>query len=240
MGHLPFNKGYDLQNGIQRGAMGLDAAGAIVGEYASRGVVDVAVLPFFVRHPEVFDDLGTAREVLLEDLAIEEALLGNGLNVSVLNSFLFKLLVGIEGLGEGFEVLDGAVTHGVGEGSLFAIENAVGEIVALETLAEEAFAHARFVEFHLGVDAHDVADEVKVAKGYAGLEAVAAYATVGTEDVIHIEFVDTLNGFLLEGFGAGSIVGILVAEEFVANLASEEDLDVGFLTYVLTNHVHAN
>ena len=106
MGHLPFNKGYDLQNGIQRGAMGLYAAGAIVGEYASRGVVDVAVLPLFVRHPEIFDDLGTAREVLLEDLAIEEALLGNGLNVSVLNSFLFKLLVGIEGLGEGFEVLD--------------------------------------------------------------------------------------------------------------------------------------
>lgn len=193
----------------------LYAAGPIVWQDARRGVVHVAVCPRPVGHPEIFYHLGPAREVALEDLAVEEALFADGRHVGVARPFGLELRVGIELLGELFEIFHRAVAHGVGEGGFLAIEDVVGQIVSLEALAQQAFAHTSLVEFLFGVDAHDVAHEGEVAKRHTRLQAVARYAAVRPQHVIHIQLADALDGLLLKGLGARGVVGILVSEELV-------------------------
>ena len=135
---------------------------------------------------------------------------------------------------------DGAMTDSIRECGLLAIQDIVREVVALEALPEKPLAHARLVELHLGVDAHNVSDESEVAERDSRLEAVAGNAPVGPQHVIHIKLADPLDGLLLESLCRRRIVRILVSEEFIGNLAREQHLDVGLLTDVLADKIHAD
>ena len=55
----------------------------------------------------------------------------------------------------------------IGERSLFAVENVVRQIIALECVAEQILALSVFVELPLGIDGHDVLDEIEVAERHA-------------------------------------------------------------------------
>ena len=55
-----------------------------------------------------------------------------------------------------------------------------------------------------------------------------------------MKFADTLLGFFLEGLGAGREVSVLVAKEFIGDLAGQQDTDRGVLVDVLATEVHAD
>ena len=81
--------------------------------------------------------------VFLEDLAVEQALLGKRHTVGgVVCPAELELLVGIEALGVLLDVVHHAVAHGVGEGGLLTPEDLRRQPVALERLAQQVFALA--------------------------------------------------------------------------------------------------
>ena len=63
---------------------------------------------------------------------------------------------------------------------------------AVEGAAQEILAHAVAVHLHLRVDGHDVAHEVQVAEGHAGLQRVDGDAAVGAQHVVGVELAHAL------------------------------------------------
>ena len=90
--------------------------------------------------------------------------------MGVLFALLFKLVLGVESLGVFLEVVHHRVTHRVGERSLFAEKNVVGQVVALKGVAEQIFALAVGVQLFLGVDGHNIFHKVEVAERHARFE----------------------------------------------------------------------
>ena len=133
------------------------------------------------------------------------------------------------------------MAHGVGEGGLLAPQNVVGQqAVLLKGVAQQVLTHVIGVQLQLGVDAHDVLHEVQVAEGNPGLQGVDGDAAVGPEHIVHVKLVDPLLGLVLERLGAGSEVGVLVAEQLVGNLAGQQHPDVGLLVDGLAAQIHAH
>ena len=154
------------------GGLFLFSALAVVREHAGGRVVDIAARPGLVGHPETDNHLGFIGIVLFEYLAVEQGFLCKRFRVGVLFALLFKLVLGVEPLGVFLEVVHHRVTHRVGERSLFAEKNVVGQVVALKGVAEQIFALAVGVQLFLGVDGHNIFHKVEVAERHARFERV--------------------------------------------------------------------
>ena len=225
-----------IQNGLA-----LHTGSAVVCQHAGRGVVDVAVGPCLVGHPEAHDGAALVVVVFLEDLAVEQALLGKGHTMCrVVCPAHLELLVGVKALGILLDIIHHAVAHGIGEGGLFAPEDLRGQPVALKGLAQQVLALAVAVQLLFGVNGHDVAHKIQIAKGHAGLDAVGGNAAVGPQHIVHVQLPDALLALLLEGIGGGGVVGVLVAEQLIGDLAGQQHADVGVLVDVLTDQLHAH
>ena len=96
-------------------------------------------------------------------------------------------------------------------------------------MTEEIFSHPVAVELQLRVDPHHIADKVEIAEGNTGLQGVYGDTAVGAQHIIHVKLIDPLLAFQLEGFRGWRKIRILVAEEFVGNLARHQNPDVGGL-----------
>ena len=53
------------------------------------------------------------------------------------------------------------------------------------------------------------------------LDAVGGDAAVGAEDIVHVQLPDALLALLLEGIGGGGVVGVLLAEQLIGDLAGD-------------------
>ena len=107
-------------------------------------------------------------------------------------------------------------------------------------MAQEVFAFFVLVELHLGIDGHDVFDEIEVAERNAGFERVGGDAAVGTEHVVHMKLPHALLGFRLERGGTGGEICIFVAEELIGNFTGEQHADIGLLVNGFADEVHAH
>ena len=96
------------------------------------------------------------------------------------------------------------------------------------------------VDLELGINAHDVLDEIEVAERHARLDGVGADAAVGAEHIVHIQLIHALFCLLLEGLGRRGEVRVLIAEELVRNLARQEHAHVRLLMDSLAAQVHAH
>ena len=132
------------------------------------------------------------------------------------------------------------MAHGIGEGGLFAPEDLRGQPVALKGLAQQVLALAVAVQLLFRVNGHDVAHKIQIAEGHAGLDAVGGDAAVGPENVVHVQLPDALLALLLEGIGGGGVVGVLVAEQLIGDLAGQQHADIGLLVDGLAQQVHAH
>lgn len=199
------------------------SAGAVVAQGPGGRVVHVASLPGLVGHPEIPDHCRLSRVVLLEDLPVQQALLGEGRAVViVLVPQGLECPVRVFVLGVGFQVVHHGVAHGVGEGGFLPPEDALGqEAVLLKGVAEQVFPHAVGVPLHLRVQGHDVFHEIQVAEGNPGLQGVDGDAAVRPEHVVHVKLIHPLLCLLLELLAAGGEVRVLVAEELVGNLPGQ-------------------
>ncbi len=140
-----------------------------------------------------------------------------------------ELLVGVQALGVLLDVVHHAVAYGVREGGLFAPQDLRRQPVALKGLAQQVLALAVAVQLLFRVDGHDVAHKIQVAKGHAGFDAVGGDAAVCAQHIVHIQLADALLALLLESIGGGGVVGVLVAEQLVRDLAGQQHADVGLL-----------
>ena len=219
----------------------LHPAGAVVGQDAGGGVLDVAALPGLVRHPEILDHFRLAGVIFLKNIAVEEAFLRKRLCEAVFFAALGEGLIGIEALGVFLQIVDHRMADGVGEGRLLPPEDIVGEDMIIgKGLAQEVLAHVVGVHFELRADGHDVLDEIQIAEGNSGLEGVDGDAAVGAQHVIHMQLADTLGRLLLKCRRARREVRILVAEELVGDLAREQPTQIGLLMDGLADEVHAD
>ena len=133
------------------------------------------------------------------------------------------------------------MAHRVGEGRLLSPQNVLGQDMVIgKGLAEQIFAHVVVVHFQLGVNAHHIAHKVQIAERHSRLDGVYGDAAVGPEHIVHVKLVDPLLGLVLERLGAGSEVGVLVAEQLVGNLAGQQHPDVGLLVDGLAAQIHAH
>ena len=83
---------------------GLFAAVAVVGQDPGGGIVHVTALPGLIGHPEVPDHPGLAGVILLEDLPVQQALLGEGGAVVVLAPQRLEFEVRVFLLGVGLQI----------------------------------------------------------------------------------------------------------------------------------------
>ena len=109
-----------------------------------------------------------------------------------------------------------------------------------ERLPQQVLALAGRVQLAAWVDGHDVAHKVEVAERHPRFEAVGGQAAVGAQHVVGVQLPQALFGLLLEGRGAGGVVGVFIAEQFVRNFAGQQRLDVGLLVDGLTDQIHAH
>ena len=179
--------------------------------------------------------------ILLEQLAVEQAFLRERRRKGILLPLFLVLLVGVQAFGVFLEIVHHRVTDGVGEGGLLPPEDILGQdAVGGERLAQQVLAHVVAVDLELGINAHDVLDEIEVAERHACLDGVDRDAAVGAEHVVHIQLVHALFRLLLEGLGRGREVRVLVAEELVGDLACHKHAHVGLLVDGLAAQVHAH
>ena len=73
----------------------LKSAGTVVGEYTRGGVKHVASGPASVGHPEILNHVGLTGVVSFEQLAVEHALLGEGLREGAELALFEVLVVGV-------------------------------------------------------------------------------------------------------------------------------------------------
>ena len=132
------------------------------------------------------------------------------------------------------------MTDRIAEGSLFTPEDALGQPIALERLAQQVLAFAVGVQLLFGVDGHDIFHKIQIAERHAGFQAVDADRTVSAQHIVHIQLADALLALGLERGGAGGKVGVLIAEQLVGDLAGQQHTDIGVLVDVLADEVHAH
>ena len=132
------------------------------------------------------------------------------------------------------------MADGIAEGGLLAPEDALGQPVALKRLAQQILALAVGVQLFGRVDAHDVTHKIQITERHAGLEAVHADGAVRAQHVVHIQLADALLALGLECGGGRRVVGVLVAEQLIGDLAGQQHADVGVLVDVLTDQIHAH
>ena len=179
--------------------------------------------------------------VLLKNFAVEQALLGKGHAVCrVVCPAHLELLVGVQALGVLLDVVHHAVAYGVREGGLFAPQDLRRQPVALKGFAQQVLALAVAVQLLFGVDGHDVAHKIQVAKGHAGFDAVGGDAAVCPQHIVHIQLPDALLALLLESIGGGGVVGVFVAEQLVRDLAGQQHTHIGLLVNGLAQQIHAH
>ena len=151
-----------------------------------------------------------------------------------------ELLVGVKAFGILLDVVHHAVAYSIREGGLFAPQDLRRQPVALKGLAQQILALAVAVQLLFRVDGHDVTHKIQITKGHAGLDAVGGDAAVGAQHIVHVQLTDALLALLLEGIGGGGVVGVLVAEQFIGNLAGQQHADIGLLVDGLAQQVHAH
>ena len=79
------------------------------------------------------------------------------------------------------------MADGIGEGGLLPPEDVLGQdAVGGERLAQQVLAHVVAVDLEVGINAHDVLDEIEVAERHARLDGVDRDAAVGAEHIVHI------------------------------------------------------
>ena len=132
------------------------------------------------------------------------------------------------------------MADGIAEGGLLAPEDALGQPVALKRLAQQILALAVGVQLFGRVDAHDVTHKIQITERHAGLEAVHADGAVCAQHVVHIQLADALLALGLECGGGRRVVGVLVAEQLIGDLAGQQHADVGVLVDVLADQIHAH
>ena len=153
---------------------------------------------------------GFGRGSISQKFRGRQALLGKGHAVCrVVCPAHLELLVGVQALGVLLDVVHHAVAYGVREGGLFAPQDLRRQPVALKGLAQQVLALAVAVQLLFGVDGHDVAHKIQVAKGHAGFDAVGGDAAVCPQHIVHIQLPDALLALLLESIGGGGVVGVL-------------------------------
>ena len=132
------------------------------------------------------------------------------------------------------------MADGIAEGGLLAPEDALGQPVALKRLAQQILALAVGVQLFGRVDTHDVTHKIQITERHAGLEAVHADGAVRAQHVVHIQLADALLALGLECGGGRRVVGVLVAEQLIGDLAGQQHADVGVLVDVLTDQIDAH
>ena len=133
------------------------------------------------------------------------------------------------------------MADGVGESCLLPPEDIVGQdMIVRKCLAQQIFSHIIGVHFQFWADGHDVSDEIQIAERHSCFERVDRNAAVCAQDIVHIQFIDTLLRLLLERFGTGGKVCVLIAEQFIGNFAGHQDTHVRLLMDGLAAQVHAH
>ena len=160
--------------------------------------------------------------------------------MGVFFALLFELLFGVEPLGVFLEVVHHRVTDRVGERCLFTEEYIVGQIVALERVAEQIFALAVGVHFFSGIDGHDIFHKVEIAERHARLKRVYGDAAVGAQNVVHVQLSYSLLRLLLEFLRARRKVGVFVAEQLVGDFACQKNSYIRVLVYPFAQQVHTH
>ena len=168
---------------------GLFAAVAVVGEDPGGGIIHVAALPGAVGHPEIPDHPGLAGIVLLEDLPVQQALLGEGRAVVVLLPQGLELGVRVFLLGVGFRSSTMEWPTASEKAAFCRQRMLSGSRCPAQRRGAAGTCPCVGVQLQLGVDAHDVFHEVQVTEGDPGLQGVDGDAPVRPEHVVHVELI---------------------------------------------------
>ena len=179
--------------------------------------------------------------VLLENFAVKQAFLGERHAVGrIVCPAQLELLVSVKALGILFDIVHHAVAYSIREGGLFAPQDLRRQPIALKGLAQQILTLAVAVQLLFRVNGHDVTHKIQITKGHAGLDAVGGDAAVGAQHIVHVQLTDALLALLLESIGGGGVVGVLVAEQLIGNLAGQQHADIGLLVDGLAQQIHAH
>ena len=133
------------------------------------------------------------------------------------------------------------MADGIGKRRLLTPEYLIGQnAVLFKRAAQKIFSHVIGVHLHFRVNAHDIADKIKIAERYTRFQRVYGNAAVSTQNVVHVQLVHSLFSLALELLRRGGKVGVLIAEQLIGNLAREQHAHIGFLMYRLAAKVHAH
>ena len=127
------------------------AASAVVFEYAGGRVVDVAVFPIFIGHPEIFYHMTLGRIIFFEQFAIQERFFCKRFCVCVFGRQLFKLLIGVETFRIFFQVINERVSDSVRKSRFLSVQYAVRKITAFKSLSQKIFSDTVGIELLFGV-----------------------------------------------------------------------------------------
>ena len=97
------------------------AGGTVVREHAGAGIVDVAALPRFVRHPKVLDHFRLTGIVFLKNFTVEKGFFRKRRCERIFCGAELHFVIGVLCFGVGLEVIDHRVTDGIGERGCLAV-----------------------------------------------------------------------------------------------------------------------
>ena len=140
--------------------------------------------------------------VLLEQLPVQEALLGKGRAVIIPGRLFGELLIRIPLLRIGLQIIDHAVADRVGKGRLLTPEDFVRQDPVLrEGFPDQVLPHLMPVHLQLRINAHGIADKLQIPEGNPGLQRIDGNAPVRAKHVIYMQLPDALFRLLLKRRG---------------------------------------
>ena len=179
--------------------------------------------------------------MLLEDFPVEEAFFGKRPGKIICFAFFLKFRIRVKTVGIFLQVIYHGMADCVGKCSLLSPEDGIWQKpVFLKSLSQQIFTHAVSVDFQSRVDRHDIFYKFQIPEGYTSLQRVDGDASVSPQNIIHIDFINPLFCLLLECLGRRCKIGILIAEQLVADLACHKHTNVCLLMDGFAAQIHSH
>ena len=156
------------------------------------------------------------------------------------HTLCLKLAIGIAVLSILLQIIHHGVADRIGKRSLFAVKDALRQIVSLEGMAEQVFAFAVLVQLHLRVNAHHILHKIQITERHSCFQGVDGDTAVSPKHIVHMQLPDALDGFLLELLRRRGKVGVLIAEQLVADLARQQNTNIGLFVDGLADQIHTH